>query len=135
MRELGVLQRARVERDGARLLTARVGDPPVETPQHRQLRIADRFAKGIRRSPECRGRLGEVVLKQPGLGECGTDGELVLTGERPGTKHRREQLSCFSSASTLECRLRSRERGMNSNRCHGQEYTQYTGWIADVFQP
>jgi hypothetical protein len=23
---------------------------------------------------------------------------------------------------------------MNSNRCHGQEYTQYTGWIADVFQ-
>src|ERR1051326_4160998 len=55
VRELRVLQRAGVKRDGARLLATGVRDAPMQAPQDRQLRIANRFAKRVRRAAE-RGR-------------------------------------------------------------------------------
>jgi len=69
VRELGVLQRAGMERDRARLFTAGVRDAPVQAPQCRELRIADRLAQRVGGTSK-RGRgLGEIILEQPGFGE------------------------------------------------------------------
>ena len=57
VRELGVLQRARMQRDGARLLAAREGDPAVQAPQRRELRVGDRLAHRVGRPAERRGGL------------------------------------------------------------------------------
>ena len=52
VRELGVLQRARVQRDGARLLAARERDPAVQAPERRELRVGERLAHRVGRAAE-----------------------------------------------------------------------------------
>ncbi len=127
VRELGMLQRAGVQRDGARLFAACIRDAPVQPPQRGELRVADRFAQGVRWAAERRGGLRQVVLEQPCFGKPRANGKLVLARERSRTEHRREQLSCFRATSPFERSLRPRQHGMNSDRRQWQEYTQYTG--------
>ena len=78
VRGLGVLQPSAVERDRARLIAARGGEPPVQAPERREPRGGNRVAERVRRSAERRRGLIEIVLQQPGFGERRPDGELVL---------------------------------------------------------
>jgi hypothetical protein len=70
-----------VQGDGARLLTPCVGNAAVQPPERGELRIGDALLHGIRGSAESGGRLLEVVLKKPGLGQRASNGELILTIE------------------------------------------------------
>ena len=49
VRELGMLERARVQRDGARLFAARERDATVQPPRVRQARVRDLSRKGVGR--------------------------------------------------------------------------------------
>ncbi len=63
-RELRILERAGVQGDRAGLFTPREGELAVEAPEHRELRVRERFAQGVRRTPQDGGRLRQVVLQQ-----------------------------------------------------------------------
>ena len=73
VRELGVLQRARVQRDRARLLALGVRDAAVQPP--RASRAARRrFAPGAcPAAGQAPWLPGQVVLQQPGFGQRGPD--------------------------------------------------------------
>src|SRR5262245_47971458 len=65
VRQFGVLQRARMEGDGARLLTPRVGDAAMQSPQCGEQRITNRLTQCVGWTSK-RGRsLREVILQQP----------------------------------------------------------------------
>ena len=78
VRELGVLQRARVQRDRARLLAARKGEAAVQPPERREARVGERLAHRVGRAAERRSGLGQVVLQQPRGCERRTHGDLVV---------------------------------------------------------
>ena len=105
VRQLGMFQGARVERDGARLFAACVRDPAMQPPQRREERIADRFAERVGRAAERRRGLGEVVLKEPCFGERRTQGDFVLARQGARTQHGREELDRVGAAPAFECRL------------------------------
>ena len=88
VRELGVLERARVQSDRARLFASRERDAAVKPPECGETCVGDLFAQGVRRTAERRGCLSQIVLKQPGLGQRGSDAQLVLAAERAGPQHR-----------------------------------------------
>src|SRR5215510_10049945 len=69
VRQLGVLQRTCMKGDGARLLAARVRDAAMQSPQRGKERITDWLAQRVGWTAQRGGSLGEVVLKQPCLGE------------------------------------------------------------------
>ena len=79
--KFGVFERARMQRDGTRLLATRVGDTAVQPPERRQTGVADRLTNAAGRTPLSRGSLGEVVLHQPGFGQCASNRHFVFTGE------------------------------------------------------
>jgi hypothetical protein len=88
--ELGVLQRARVQGNGARLLTARKGDAALQPPHRRELRVGDGLSHRVRRPANRGGGLGEVVLQQPGFSERRADGELIIPRQRSGSQKGRQ---------------------------------------------
>ena len=93
--EFGVLERARVQRDGARLLAAGVGDAAVQPPERGQTRVADRLTDAAGRPAQSGGSLGEVVLHQPGFGQCASNRHFVLAAESRRPEQRRQDLGCF----------------------------------------
>ena len=102
MSELGMFERARVKRDGARLLAARERDTAVQPPQRRQARVRDAVLQRIWRSPQRARRLSEIVLQQPGLSERTANQKLVLTIERLRAEEWLEQGSSLSPPPSLE---------------------------------
>ena len=56
--------------------------PAVQAPERRQLRVGDALPERVGRAAERGGRLGEVVLEQPGFGQRGPDRQLVFAIER-----------------------------------------------------
>src|SRR5690349_6812681 len=102
MSQLGMLQRARMQRDRARLFTAGVRDAAVQTPECRELRVADWLAQRIWRSAERGRRLGEVIAQQPGFGQRGANGNLILSRQRAWAKQWCEQLPRLGSAPPFE---------------------------------
>src|SRR4029453_6726486 len=84
VRQLGVLQRARMEGDGARLLTARVCDAAMQSPQCGEQCVTDRLAQRVGWTSN-RGRsLREGVLKQPCFSERRANGGFLLSRHRAG---------------------------------------------------
>src|SRR6185503_1466543 len=65
VRQLRMLQRARMEGDGARLFAARVCDAAMQSPQGGEQRITDGLAQRIGRTSKRRRRLRQVILKEP----------------------------------------------------------------------
>jgi hypothetical protein len=124
-----------MEGDGARLLAARVRDAAMQSPQCGEQRITNRFAQRIWWTSKRRRSLCEVVLKQPGFGERSANGDFVLSRQRAGAQHRRQELDRIRAASAFERRLGSRENAMNRDRCHGQEYTKYAARQLCNFRP
>ena len=110
VRGLGVLQRAAVERDGARLIAARRGEAAVQPPERRQPAGGNRVAEGVGRPAERRRRLIEVVLQQPRLGERRADGELVFARQRRRAQRGRQQLRGFGAAAAFERGAGAREK-------------------------
>ena len=81
VRQLGVLQRAAQQRDGARLIAAGERDAAVQPPQRRQLRRRQRVAHRVGRAAEHGAGLAEVVAEQPRFGQRAPEGQLVLARE------------------------------------------------------
>ncbi len=118
VRDLGVLQRAAVQRDGARLIAARRGEPAVQPPERREPRRGNRVAEGVRRPAERGRRLIEIVLQQPRFGERRADGELVFARQARGAKGGREQLRGFGTAAALERGACAREKRLQGGGRH-----------------
>ena len=79
--ELGMLQCARVQRDGPRLLALGMCNPAVQTPECGQLRVGDSLLKCVGRSAKRRRRLSKVVLEEPCLGQGGSDPQFIFAIE------------------------------------------------------
>lgn len=125
VRQFGMLQRAGMEGDGARLLTARIGDAAMQSPQGGEQRITNRLTQRVGWTSKSSRSLCEIILEQPCFSERRANGDFVLSRQRAGTQHRRKELNCVGAAATLERRLGTRQDAMNRDRCHGQEYTKY----------
>ena len=91
--ELGLLERAAVQRDGTRLIAADVRQPPVQPPQRREAARRHGFAEGVGRPAERRRGLLEIVLQQPGLGQHRPQSQLVVARQRGRSKDRRERFA------------------------------------------
>ena len=97
-----LLQRAAMERDGARLVAARRGQTAVEPPERRETACRHSVAKSVR-GPAKRGRgLIEIVLQQPGFGEHRPRGELVVARQCGRAQGRAENLHGFGAAAAFE---------------------------------
>jgi hypothetical protein len=107
VREIGVLQGAGMEGDGARLFSLRKGDASVQPPQRRKMGVGHLLVKRIRRSAEGRTRLNEVVLKEPRFGQCRSNRDFVFAIEPARTEQGNEVWGCFDAAAALESRLGS----------------------------
>ena len=111
VRQLGVLERARMMGDGARLITACERQAAVQPPQHGELAVRKFLAQSVGRAPERGGSLGEVVLQQVRFSQRCTNGQFVLAIERARTQQRREHLRRLCAAPALE-----RPTGFGENR-------------------
>lgn len=116
--ELGVLQGARVERNGPGLLALGIRKPAVQTPQRRELAVRDALLKGVGRPSKRRGSLNQVVLQQPGLSQGGADGQFVFAIERTGSQQRDQVWRGVGPASPLQGRVRARERRVQAGCRH-----------------
>ena len=74
VRDLRLFQRAAMQRDRTRLIAARRSHPPVQAPQSGQPAGRHGLAERVGRAAKRRGRLVEIVLKQPRFGERGAHG-------------------------------------------------------------
>ena len=110
VRQLGMLQGARVQRDRTRLLAAGEGDAAVQTPERRDLRVGNLLAQGVGRAAEDGRRLYEVVLQQPGFGQRGADDEFVFTIDRAAAQHRPQNLGSLGPAAAFERGICARDR-------------------------
>ena len=120
VRQLGVLERPRVQRDGARLLAALEGQASVQAPQRREPRVRQRFLGDVGRTPERGGRLRQVVLQQVGLGDSRAHRELVVAGERAGPVVGQQDLDRVGAPAAFEGRCRPGERGLDRGGGHGR---------------
>ena len=118
VRELSMLQGTGMQRDGARLFAAREGDPAMQPPQRRQLRVWNRIPQRIGRPSEYRGGLHEIVLEEPGFGQRGADRELVFARERTRPEAGRQQVGRFGPAAAIEGRVCAAERRLHRRGRH-----------------
>ena len=125
VRELGVLQGARVQRDRARLFAARKRQAAVQAPERREARVGERLAHGVRRAAERRGGLAQVVLEQPGRGERRAHRGFVVFVQRAGAEQRRQQLRGFDAAAAIEGDVRPAERRLRRSSSHAGGYKVY----------
>ena len=119
VRGLGLLQRAAVQRDGARLVAARRRQPSVQPPQRRQPDGRDGVAEGVGCASERGGRLVEIVLLQPRFGEHRAQRQLVVARERR-PERRREHLRGVGAVAALE-----RGGGARASRACREERGHY----------
>ena len=90
--ELGLLQRAGLEPDRPRLIAARRREAAVQPPERREPSGGHGFAQRVGCASKRRGRLVEIVLKQPRLGEHRSHRELVFARQRAGAERGRQHL-------------------------------------------
>src|SRR5690606_22164227 len=121
-------QCASVQRDGARLVAAHMGDAPVQTPQIRERGAGDVLvAERVRGAAERGAGLGQVVLEEPGFGEQHAQREFVLAAQAGRSQRRLENLRRLGAVAPFERRLRPGEERLEGAADHGGQYTPYTG--------
>jgi hypothetical protein len=104
VRRFRVLERARVQRNGARLFADGVGDAAVQPPQGREQRLRDLLANLIRRAAEHGGRALRIALEQPRFREGPANHQLVEALEGTGLQQRFEQVRRRRAAAPIEQR-------------------------------
>src|SRR5262245_56673345 len=109
-----------MQRDRARLIATREGEPPVQPPQGGQLAVGERVAQRVGRASKRRSGLREVILEQIRLGQRGPDGELVSAIERSGPQYRHEHLRGFGATPAFERSPGSRKNGGSCLGHHGR---------------
>ncbi len=92
MSEVGMLERARMERNRPRLLAARERQPAMQPPQCGKLAIGNLVAERVGRTAERGGGLSQVILQQPGFGERRPNAQFVLFTQRSWPQNRRKNL-------------------------------------------
>ena len=68
----------------------------------------------------------QVVLKQPGFSQSGTDGELVFAIERARSKQGDQVGGGVGTPAALQRGIRAGECWVKCRGRHGREYTKYT---------
>ena len=124
VRELGLLQRAAVERDRARLVAAARRQPAVQPPQRRQPRGRDPLAEHVRRPAEHGRRLLHVVPEQPGLGHRASRSELVLAAQRRERERLREPFDRLRASAALERGRGACHQWLQGLGGHGESITR-----------
>ena len=112
VRGLGLLQRAAVHRDRARLIAARRREPAVQPPQRRQVPRRNRVAKRIGRPSERARGLIEIVLQQRRFGEHRANRQLLVARKRRRPQRGREHLNGVVASSPFERRSRAHKQGL-----------------------
>lgn len=97
----------------------------MQSPERRELRIADRLVQRIWRASERGGGLREIVLEQPRFGKHRADRERIFAGQGSGTKDGSDDLRRLGASSTFERSLRTRKKRLDRVRLHEREYTKY----------
>ena len=121
--DLGLFQRAAVQRDGARLVAARRGETAVQPPEIRQNGRRDDFAQRVRRASERRARLRQIVLQEPCFRQDGTKRELVGPRQRGRAEGLLKDLGSLGAAPALECRLCTGHHPLKRDAQHERQYT------------
>ena len=119
VRDLGLLERAAVMRDGARLIAAGGGDAAVQPPERRQAAGWERLAERVGRPAERRAGLIEIVLQQPRLGQHRSHGELVVARQRRRAQRGCEHLRGVRPAAAIERGAGAREQRLQRWGGHG----------------
>jgi hypothetical protein len=120
---LGLLKRFRQEGDTARWLATGYRKSSVHPPQIRQssgrhaLAPSRRRAKGV-------GRLTDIVLKEPRLGQRAPNLDLLIAMQAGLTQRSHEKGGGFHAGSTFQ---RPRRLTVKIGRRHGAQYSRYTG--------
>ena len=104
MRRFRVFERARVQRNGARLFADGVGDAAVQPPQGREQRLRDLLANLIRRAAEHRGGALRIALEQPGFGERPANHQFVETLQTARLQEGVEEVRRRRAAAPIEQR-------------------------------
>ena len=123
VRDLGLFQRAAVERDGARLVAARRGETAMQPPEIRENGRSDGFAQRVGRASERRAGLRQIVLQEPRFGQHGAKGELVGPRQRSGAQGLLQDLGGLGAAPALECRLCAGHHPLKRDAQHERQYT------------
>ena len=116
--DVGLLQGPAVKRDRAGLIALRRGQTAVEAPERRDPSGRNGFADRVRSTAERGGRLIEIVLQQPCLGEHRPKRELVVARQGRGTQCGGEHLGRICSASAFERRTCACEQCLDRRRWH-----------------
>ncbi len=123
VRRFRVFERARVQRNRARLFADGIGDAAVQAPQRREQGLRDLFANLIRRAAEHRGGALRIALEQPRFREGAANHQLVETLEGTGLQQRFEQVGRRGSAAPVEQRGGACQRRLQGRADHRCEYT------------
>ena len=124
MRNLGLLERPVVQRNGARLLTAGKGDAAVQPPEIGMQHLRQGFTNRVWGAAQDRSGLCKIPLQEVRFSQHDANGQLVVAGQRRGcAEQRREQID-------RRCRLAAFEGGIGAGdyrlqRCVGH-FAQYT---------
>ena len=116
--DLRLLEGADVMCDGARLIATRGRHAAVQPPERRQAAGRQGFAQRVGWPAERRGRLLEIVLEQPCLGEHRSHGDLVVARQRGRAQGRCEHLRSFRPAAAFERGAGAREQRLQRRGGH-----------------
>ena len=125
MGAIGLLKGLREEGDAARGLAARHRKPPVHPPEIREPRRPKPLAPHRRRAKRF-GRLANIVLLEPGLGQRTADLDLLVPVQARLTQRSDKKGRGFHAGSPFE---RPRCLTVEIGRWHGAQYSRYTGEV------
>ena len=124
VRHFALLERAPLQRDGARLIAARRGEASVEPPEMRQRDRRDALANGVRGAAQRGAGLGQIVLQKPGFGEDDAHRQFVVPREGRRAQRLLQELNRLGAAATLERGLRSRHDPLQRGAQHGRSISR-----------
>src|SRR5262249_14530557 len=115
----GLLERAAMHRDGARLIAPRRSEPAVKAPEGRQASRRDGVAEGVWSAAEGGGGVIGVVLEEPRFCECAPQGVLILPGQTGRPERRPKHFRGLGTAATLERGTGARQERLKRGGGHG----------------
>jgi hypothetical protein len=120
VRDLGLLQRAVVQRDGPGLFAAGKGDPPVQPPEIGMKDLGQVFANRVGRPSQHRSGLCKIPLQEVRFSQHDSDRELVIPGERRRrTQQGRQEFDGVGGLPALQRRAGPGDNGLKCGVSHG----------------